>query len=344
MEVVFFCLTLFDLENSNMIDTIKIIITPNDVNKPWNVDEIKNRLMSADKYKRRGFNPSGLIRNMSVCVSEKSIYIEGSVAKYLNTSNMVNFDFRDLKLAIMKLSEELGVELLNAKILRIDIAANFELKNEICDYFPELHSLKYFQRDTSKRTTLRFYSNTDRNNLVFYDKIKEFKSKNKNKLLKDDSSIIDTFGNLMRYEFMLQRSPSKYLKISDLRVKDLLDPKNCKIILRLWYDMYESIHKRSSLEYPNIKGLKGFETQMKRYLIYDLGWELIESELKKAVGKKLISASDKSKKLKQFDIALKSKKGFKFTQNTRELNHKMKVMYVKGLMQIFKMDPKSVEF
>ena len=343
MEVVFFCLTLFDLENSNMIDTIKIIITPNDVNKPWNVDEIKNRLMSADKYKRRGFNPSGLIRNMSVCVSEKSIYIEGSVAKYLNTSNMVNFDFRDLKLAIMKLSEELGVELLNAKILRIDIAANFELKNEICDYFPELHSLKYYQRDTSKRTTLRFFSNTDRNNLVFYDKIKEYQSKNR-KLIKDDTSMIDTFGNLIRYEFMLQRSPSKYLNIPDLIVKDLFDPNTCKIILRLWYDMYDKIYKRSSLAYPNIKGLKGFETQMKRYLIYDLGWELIECELKKAIGKKLISASDKSKKLKQFDIALKSKKGFEFTENISELNHKMKVMYVKGLMQIFKMDPKSVEF
>lgn len=325
-----------------MYDTIHLKLYLEDVETPWNTDEIKENLMPADKYVRGNFRPTGMIRNMAVFVNDEMIRIDGSIAKYLNKNNVENFDFRFFHIAIILLSDELGVDLRNARIRRLDIATNFELKNEVSDYFPELYSLKYFQRDTSKKTTLRFYSNSGRRCLVFYDKIKEFAVKNK-KLIQDDTSFIDTFHNLIRYEFMMQSNPSEHLKIPDLRVKDLFEPENSKKALKLWYGMYKKIHKRALLVYPDLKGLKGFEALMKRYLIYKFGRDKIEFLLKKGIDKGLLSSSDKSKKLKQFDTILNSDLGFKFRRNTVELNHKMKIMYVEGLKQIFKMKKKSVE-
>lgn len=321
-----------------MFDTIKIILYANDVDKPWDVEEVKNKL-EGKSFVRNGKKKT-LLRNMAVYVDKDYIFVDGSIAKYLNMNNIEVFDFRNFPLAIRLLSDELGIDLRKAKIRRLDIASNIELNEEVSDYFPELYSLKYYQRDSGKKTTLRFFSNSDKNNLVFYDKVKEFAKKN-NGLIGNDTSLIDTFGNLLRYELAIQKNPSKYLKIKDLRVEDMFKPENCKKALRFWFDKYNKIHKKSLLEYPNIKGLKGFENLMKRYLFYSLGRERIEFLLKKAIDKKLISASDKSKKLKQFDIVLSSKIGFEFKEKTRELDHKMKVHYVEGLKQIFKMEDKE---
>jgi hypothetical protein len=320
-----------------MYDTIRLKLYLKDVEIPWNTDKIKDNLMPIDnKYARGNFRPTGLIRNMAVFVNDEVIIVEGSIAKYFNKNNIVNFDFRNYGWAIMLLSDELGVDLRNARIGRLDIAANFELKNEVSDYFPGLYSLKYFQRDNSKKTTLRFYSNSGRRNLVFYDKIKEYVAKNK-KLIKDDTSVIDTFHNLIRYEFMMQSKPSQHLKIPNLKAKDLFKAENSKRVLRLWFDMYNKIHKKSLVEYPSIKGLKGFETFMKRYLIYEFGRDRIDFLLKKGVDKGLLSYSDKSKKLSQFDAALNSDLGFKLSKNTKEFDHRMRVMYVEGLKQVFRM-------
>lgn len=319
-----------------MYDTIHLKLYREDVETPWNTDQIKENLMPADKYVRGNFRPTGMIRNMAIFVNDEVIRVEGSIAKYFNKNNVVNFDFRNFGWAIMLLSDELGVDLKNSRIRRLDIGANFELKNEVSDYFPEMYSLKYFQRDNSKRTTLRYYSNSGRRNLVFYDKIKEFIAKNK-KLIQDDTSLIDTFHNLVRYEFMMQSNPSQHLKIPDLRVKDLFKAENSKKALRLWFDMYNRIHKKSLLAYPDVKGLKGFEAFMKRYLMYRLGRDKIDFILKKGVYKGLLSSSDKSKKLSQFDAALNSDLGFKLRRNTKEFEHKIKVMYVEGLKQTFKM-------
>lgn len=320
-----------------MYDTIKIKLDINDVEQPWNVEILKNNLMPADKYARSNYKPTGMIRNMAVFLNEEYIYIDGSIAKYWNRNNLENFNFRYFNIAMSQLSEELGVDLRMAKIKRIDIAANFELKEEVVEYFSELHYLKYFQRDTSKKTTLRFYSNTGRNNLVFYDKIKEFTAKNK-KLIQDDSSYIDTFENLMRYEFMIQSNPAKYLKIPDLRVKDLYAATNSKKALKLWFSMYFDIEKKAVYEYPkSLIGLAGFEKFMKRYILQTMGWEELNLLMKNAVKQGSFSASSKSKKLKDFDEAMHDDFHFILKERTQELNHKIKVMYVEGLKQIFKM-------
>lgn len=308
-----------------------------DVEVSWDTNIIKENLYPFEKYfKKRTIRPSGMIRNMAVFVNEKIIRIEGSIAKYHNKNNVENFDFRDFKYAITSLSDELGVDLENARIRRIDIAANFELENEVSDYFPDLHSLKYFQRDSSKKTTLRFYSNSERRSLVFYDKINEFVDNNK-KFVKDDTSLIDTFHNLIRYEYMIQSKVSKHLEIADMRVKDLFKPENSRKVLKLWFDMYNKIHKQSLLVYPNVKGLKGYENFLKRYIAYTLGMENIEYYLKYAVKKGLLSFSDKSKKMKQFDVALNLDSSLTFRKTTTELNYRIKIMYVEGLKQIFKM-------
>lgn len=321
-----------------MYDTFKAELYKCDVRHHWRVDDIKANLMPADKYIRGNFKPTGMIRNMAVFVTEDKIKIDGSIAKYLNKNNIENFDFRLFRFAIMKLSEELGVDMSNARIRRLDIGANFELKDKVSNYFSALFYLRYYQRDFSRKTTLRFYANSSKNNLLFYDKIMEFASKNK-KLIKDDSSYIDTFENLMRYESMIQSRPSKILGIPDLRISDLFEPENSKKALRYWYDMYFKIEKKAVLDYPKqLKTLYGFEKFMKRYIIQTMGWERLKFLLKQGVEKKCFSDSSASKKLDDFEEAMSDDFNFEFQDNIKELNHKIKVMYVEGLKQIFRME------
>ena len=84
-----------------------------------------------------------------------------------------------------------------------------------------------------------------------------------------------------------------------------------------------------------------FEKFLKRLIIQLLGWEKLNFIMRTAIKQKSLSASDKSKKLKQFRIAMLDNSSFEFQEHTIELNHKIKVMYVEALKQIFKMEQLS---
>jgi hypothetical protein len=60
--------------------------------------------------------------------------------------------------------------------------------------------------------------------------------------------------------------------------------------------------------------------------------------MKKAVKQGSLTASDKSKKLKQFRVAMLDNSSFEFQEHTLELNHKVKVMYVEALKQIYRIN------
>ena len=323
-----------------MIDTIKIRLLPETSEFMWDINKLKSRLQPVEKKEWNETTPLGRIKNIIVRWDRKEIKIEGSLAKYYNGNNVDNFDWIHVKPAIKLLSYELDLPLEKGIISRIDVGVNIELDKNVTDYFPEIFFLEYYQRIARNNTTLRFENNSDKYNLLFYDKLIENKKRNKKKLIKDiDLGFITDAENLMRIELQIQEKVSKILKIKDVRVSCLFQPDFCRLLMRNWIDLSQNIYKTSVLSYPkSLKGNADFEKFLKRYFVQDFGWERLDYLMKKAVKQGSLTASDKSKKLKQFRVAMLDNSSFEFQEHTLELNHKVKVMYVEALKQIYRIN------
>ncbi|WDT67935.1 phage/plasmid replication domain-containing protein [Cloacibacterium sp. TD35] len=321
-----------------MLDTIKLRL----YNQFYDLLDLKSKIVPNLKpINKKMFagriKPTGMLRNMAIYFYDEQIVIEGSIAKFANGNNIENYDWRQLKFALNKLSEELGgVNLDNAKISRIDVGCNLILNEKVTDYFPELGHLRYHQRVMEHKTTLRYYGNSIRVIYLFYDKFSE--SIKKCKLIDDQFSSLFKSKNMMRVELQIQERLQRVLKKKDIRVKDLYQADFCKLLLKHWFEMFLEIEKKMILAYPvKIKGLGGFNILMKKYLVSKLGWEQLEFLLSKGVENNCIASKAKSVKLSQLREAVFEMKGFKYQNNIKELIHKMKVMYVEGLKQVYKM-------
>ena len=310
---------------------------PKDLGFGWDIEEIKSNLQPVEDYNRSGYKPLGRIKNIYVYGNNEVLKIEGSLAKYYNKNNVEIFDWRLIKPAINLLSYELGLPLENGKISRIDVGTNIGLNFNVPDYFTELTFLEYYQRINRYQTTLRFENNSHKINFLLYDKLRDFSIKGK--LIKDvDLRFFTDAENLMRVELQIQERVAQIMKVKDLRVSDLFSQHFCKLLMKKWLDMYQNIHKEAILIYPiTLKGNSDFEKFIKRYMVQILGWQILDYIMKKAVKQGSLTASDKSKKLKQFRLAMLDNSSFKFQEHTLELNHKIKVMYVEALKQIFKL-------
>lgn len=321
-----------------MIDSIKIKLTPNEIGIKWSINELKEKLQPVEKYDYNRGKPLGRIRNIHLYGNSEFLIVEGSLAKYYNKNNIENFNWKFIRNAISNLSDELGLPLERGKLSRVDVGVNIEVNHIVIEYFAELFHLEYYQRITRNITTLRFENNTHKISLLFYDKLKEFLRKEK--LLKDvDLSFLTDAENLMRVELQIQERITQIFKIKDVRVSHLYQPEFCKLLMKKWYDLYQNIHKKAFLIYPKkLKGSADFERFMKRYFIQVNGWEKLNLIMRQAVKQGSLSASDKSKKLKQFRIAMLDNSSFEFQEHTLELNHKVKVMYVEALKQIYRIN------
>ncbi|WP_298136051.1 phage/plasmid replication protein [Flavobacterium sp.] len=321
-----------------MIDSVKIKLIPTEIDFKWNIGELKEKLQPVEKYDYNRDKPLGRIRNMYLYGNSEFLIIEGSLAKYYNINNIENFNWRFIRNAISNLSQELGLPLERGRLTRIDVGVNIELDKNVTDYFPEIFFLEYYQRITRNISTLRFENNTHKISLLFYDKLKEFVSKEK--LIKDiDLGFITDAENLMRIELQIQERVSQILKTKDVRVSCLFQTDFCRLLMRNWLDLYQNIYKKSVLSYPkSLKGNADFEKFLKRYFVQDFGWERLDYLMKKAVKQGSLTASNKSKKLKQFRVAMLDNSSFEFQEHTLELNHKVKVMYVEALKQIYRIN------
>jgi len=318
-----------------MIDTLKIILSPDDIHYEWDIKDVKSKLHINEKYDRKGFKPLGYVKNMSVSGDNRKLIVEGSIAKYYNGNNIENFNWFDIESAVEELSEELELPLKDGRIGRVDIGANIELKQDVRDYFNELGHLEYHLRINRHRTTLRYEFKSMRKNMIFYDKLVETKKK---KLIGDfDKKDFTQAKHLMRVEYQFQERVSQIFKKKDLRVSDLYTQAFCKQLMRCWFDTYQCIYKKAVLKYPKkLKGNADFEKFMKRVYVEMFGWEGLNDLMMSAVKQGSLSASDKSKKLKQYREAMLDNYSFEFHENILELNHKVKLMYCEALKQLYK--------
>jgi len=162
-----------------MICSIEIKLSTEIMGNRFDIEKLRLKLRPIENWDWGKIKPIGCIYNMKVFWHGNELKIEGSLAKYYNKNNIENFDWRHIKPAIKLLSCELDLPIEKGTISRIDVGVNIALNHIVKEYFVELFHLENYQRIDKEKTTLRFENNSNKHNLIFYDKIEEYKSRNK---------------------------------------------------------------------------------------------------------------------------------------------------------------------
>ncbi len=225
-----------------MIDTIKL--TSRDYNKTnWESNKKYQRVVKYGKSGKSYYQYS--LRNFTIILTDSKITISGSLTKYIlgHNINLSIGSIKDVKDAFKKLSIELGIDLSEFTISRLDFGRCFILPSSISNYLTSLNSLArhdfiYYQG------TGRNFTNTIRT-IKFYDKIAEIKSLRKKKR-NSELRALRILGlekkNILRYEIQIT-DPTKHFKQS-LKVKDILDYYSYEEkILQKYFHFYNLIEK-----------------------------------------------------------------------------------------------------
>ena len=198
---------------------------------------------------------SGRLKNLYVSVSEKGLFISGSLAKYYLSDNMQTLRRQDTEQAIQNLSDDLHLPIDEAQVSRIDFAHNFIMQYEPEVYYPYLGESQYFKRYIQPESL--YYKNGSRTKL-FYDKPAGAKSKGYK------IPEVWTLKNVLRYEIRYRRRLIKQLKEPEIKAGTLYEEKFYIKLVDRYVSDFKSIHKHSeiNLDTENMSTPKDFWDQM----------------------------------------------------------------------------------
>ncbi|HNY62476.1 MAG TPA: hypothetical protein PLH70_01785 [Bacteroidales bacterium] len=218
-----------------MFDTTNFIINRNDFNiNPLDTLEYLENV-SEHYNEKKGFSASGKIGDYTVSIYENGIYLRGSLAKNLYLSNVQTLTREDAEKSIQKLSDGLHIDIKKGKVTRLDFSTVIQTSRPPADYYTYLVSKPYYERVLSTNNTL--YFNTQKTQLVFYDKIKDCKAKK----IPIPQNYIGS--NLMRYELRYLREIARQLKVDTITGATLTDPQFYYKLVQKWGDEFKKIKK-----------------------------------------------------------------------------------------------------
>ena len=176
-----------------------------------------------------------LKNNYKIEVKNDVLKIENSLATYFLGNNIETLTINQTKEAIENMSDDLHLDMKQARLTRIDFANNFIMKDPPINYFSCL--LEANKLNKNRKDSTLYFSNHVRS-LAFYDKTKHYQDKKLN--------IPEAYQNqnILRYERRLLKAGKKKLKF-----EDLYKPNIFKYFLDHWKREYDSIIKNSSLQF-----------------------------------------------------------------------------------------------
>ena len=178
----------------------------------------------------------GDLKNMRITLNEGCISVKGSLCKYFYGNNIDTLNLTNTREALNQISADLSIDIHKASVSRIDFSTNIVTDFTPTIYYPYLGQLSRFERYEQPNS---IYYNQQAKRLLFYDKIEEAKNKG---MTIPKQHIGD---NLLRYELVLNKGISRYLKYNGLYALDLGSEELFKKLLHLWYSYYQQIQKHS---------------------------------------------------------------------------------------------------
>ncbi len=212
---------------------------------------------------------TGYIDSLKVNVTENRVKIsDSSLCKWYLGENFKTLSRGDTQRAIEKLSDILLLPIHKADISRIDLAQNLIMKYETPVYYNHLGHLKHYNRLEQSRGL--YYNNNSRQ-LVFYDKIADYKHKGQ--------ALPEMYQNrnVLRYEMRFTKQLLKAFNLPCLKASSLYDEAFYIAIIDRWHKSYKNISKirvLNNLDYSMIKTKEQLKRQALLLLINEQGGEL----------------------------------------------------------------------
>jgi hypothetical protein len=206
---------------------------------------------------------TGNFNNYRIILSESSVFISGSLAKfYFNGENQSVLTRIATKDAIQMLQDSLNIPLDKAEIKRIDLGFNFPVKHTESSYYSFLGDANYYDRLEQNNGV--YYRNHQKQ-MAFYGKISEQK-----KLLP-----IYEGRHMLRYELRFLNRLNKQLQESKINTKLLIDENFYMKLIERWKQEYFKIYRHKLLIFkPEImNSSKEFEKQLMALGLQMLGGE-----------------------------------------------------------------------
>jgi hypothetical protein len=239
----------------------------------------------------------GEYKNLKIKVSKSGMIIEGSIHKLMQGFNITTFKLEEFNQAILQLSNDLKIDLMQGTIRRLDFSVNLQMDLKVEAYTSILISMpKYLKKEYVNSENITFYN--DRSLIIFYDKVLDAKRqklqipielKNKN-ILRVENRYLNRIDRSMNL--------TKPLLVSDIMEKDFYN----QMILNL-VDKYFKIKKS------------------KNYIMDNPNNKMTSKELTESLAKFTfinMSQSERESYLKTLKISLPKREYYRFIDKTKE--------------------------
>jgi len=227
-----------------MIDTIKGYLNLNQ----YRYQDFEDLLIKGSKtIKENCYTISFNLSNIKVTIKfdqnnrPLTLFFNGSLPKFYFGNNLIHLNKNTTLEAIQMLSDNLNVDMSKAILTRVDVGVNLEVDYSVHQYisclvaFPRLEMMRF-------KDSVTFFTKSDYKSLIFYDKLKEIKAKDKETY----NSLPDYLDkNILRYELQLKKSLKRRLGLDKVLLKDLYCDTVQNKLLSLWLKSYHKVEKLS---------------------------------------------------------------------------------------------------
>lgn len=248
----------------------------------------------------------GNFKNFFVAVNGIEVYLRGSLNKYYFGDNLRNGTREDTMEAILGLSKDLGLDLMKAKVLGLELGVNIETENPVKEYLQNLREMTKRKRKDFGSTL--YYRNSDKkreDEFVFYDKLKQ--------MHESGCHIPAEYQgkNVLRCEMRFKGRLSKTMQGLKIKGEDLCKSDFCSRVVNEMLVRYGSIAKK---EQRYKSGMAQTYTEQRLWEA-----EMIVGEINAAVYKRDV----RNEKLLRKRLKLLSKSKNTESQLTQELRSKL---------------------
>lgn len=234
MDIICPTITMFD--NIKLILQGAIVVEQFDTIAP----RLNNAEITTDANTGEIVKASAYLDNLRVALHRDNLTITGSLAKFLfGGSNVETLDRHSTKEAIGKLSDELGIDVRQAKVTSFEFGTNFLMARPVQDYLILLGDCPHLNRCPLYSNTLYYKGSGKKTSreIKFYDKIADAKYKG--------FGYPECFenANLLRFEITYKNRLTKRFGFADISASTLYDDKFYKRVMDEYKNTYLEIKK-----------------------------------------------------------------------------------------------------
>lgn len=181
----------------------------------------------------------GNFKNFFVAVNGIEVYLRGSLNKYHFGDNLRNGTREDTKQAILGLSEDLGLDLMKANVVGLELGVNIETENPVKEYLQNLREMTRRKRKVVGHSL--YYLNADKKRadvIIFYDKLKQ--------ISESGCHIPAEYQgkNILRCEMRFKGRLSQTIQGPKIKGEDLCKADFCSRVVNEMLVRYGSIAKK----------------------------------------------------------------------------------------------------